>query len=66
MFIAEKYLSKYTDVVIADSKDVANYLIEKQRLLPKKVVTILNGVDVDKYQKDIDVNKKERYRTRSR
>lgn len=58
LFIAEKYLAKYTDIIIADSESVANYLINKQGISSKKVVTILNGIDIDKYRREIDVNRK--------
>ncbi len=58
LFIVEKYLARYTDTIIADSERVAEHLIDRQGIPSEKVVIILNGIDIEKYQVRIDISKK--------
>jgi sugar transferase (PEP-CTERM/EpsH1 system associated) len=46
----ERVLGYYCRVIIADSRDVAAMLIERQKIPARKVVTILNGIDLDRFQ----------------
>jgi sugar transferase (PEP-CTERM/EpsH1 system associated) len=45
----ERALGYYARVIIADSRDVAQMLIERQKIPARKVVTILNGIDLDRF-----------------
>jgi sugar transferase (PEP-CTERM/EpsH1 system associated) len=45
----EKWLSLWARMIIADSADVARVLIEQQKIAPQKVVTILNGIDLQRF-----------------
>jgi len=45
----EKWLSRWARLIIADSDDVARVLIEQQKISSDKVVTILNGIDVQRF-----------------
>jgi glycosyltransferase involved in cell wall biosynthesis len=49
LMIAEKYLSRISNLIIADSEKVSNFLIYHQGISQKKVTTILNGIDIDSY-----------------
>ena len=44
---AERMLGRITKAVICDGEDVRRQLIEEQRLSPRNVVTIHNGVDTE-------------------
>lgn len=60
MMLAEKLLSRLTDVVISDSQKVTRFLIDKQGVDAKKIVTIFNGIDLGMFQTKIDVEEKKR------
>jgi sugar transferase (PEP-CTERM/EpsH1 system associated) len=45
----ERALGYYARMIIADSRDVAQMLIERQKIPARKVVTILNGIDLDRF-----------------
>jgi glycosyltransferase involved in cell wall biosynthesis len=58
MLFAERSLAKITDTIICDSNDVANFMIYKQSINSKKIMVILNGIDVEKFQRNIDTTNK--------
>lgn len=60
LMLAEKFLSKITDIIISDSEKVTQHLIDKQRISPQKIRTILNGIDIEKFQKEINIKNKKR------
>lgn len=45
----ERWLSRWARMIIADSRDVAEMLIHGQKIAPRKVVTILNGIDLQRF-----------------
>jgi L-malate glycosyltransferase len=51
---AERLLGKISKAVICDGEDVRRQLIEEQRLSPRNVVTIYNGVDTALYARLVD------------
>jgi sugar transferase (PEP-CTERM/EpsH1 system associated) len=65
--IFERWLSLWARMLIADSADVAQMLLEKQNIAPDKVVTILNGIDVQRfaacdpmdYRRELGVNREQ-------
>jgi sugar transferase (PEP-CTERM/EpsH1 system associated) len=50
LMMFERALGYYCRVIIADSRDVAAMLIERQKIPSRKVVTILNGIDLDRFR----------------
>jgi glycosyltransferase involved in cell wall biosynthesis len=51
---AERLLGKITKAVICDGEDVRRQLVEEQKLSPRNVVTIHNGVDTALYARQVD------------
>jgi sugar transferase (PEP-CTERM/EpsH1 system associated) len=51
---AERLLGKISKAVICDGEDVRRQLIEEQKLSPRNVVTIYNGVDTALYARPVD------------
>lgn len=49
LMMFERLLGYYCRVIIADSRDVAQMLIERQKIPGRKVRTILNGIDLDRF-----------------
>ena len=58
VLFGERCLAKITDTIISDSSKVANFMIHKQKIEPRKIETILNGVDVEMFQRNIDITAK--------
>lgn len=50
LMMFERALGYYCRIIIADSRDVAAMLIERQKIPSHKVATILNGIDLDRFQ----------------
>lgn len=46
---AERHLAGITDTVISDSMAVTERLIQAGRITPEKICTILNGIDLERY-----------------
>ena len=55
---ATKFLSLFTDEFLTVSETLKKELIRETGISQRKVKSILNGVDIDKFQKQIDINKK--------
>jgi glycosyltransferase involved in cell wall biosynthesis len=51
---AEWVLAHLTKAVICDGEDVRRQLVEEQRLSPRNVVTVYNGVDTALYGRPVD------------
>jgi Glycosyltransferase len=49
MLKAERMLSKKTDYIIADSRDVYDFMINNQRIPEDKIKIIFNGINTDKF-----------------
>lgn len=45
----EKWVAKRTDCIIADAKDVRDFMIEKQGISQNRIKLIYNGIDYKKY-----------------
>ena len=58
--LAEKFLSNITDIVISDSEKVTKYLVDRQRIDSKKITTVLNGIDIEKFKKEVNIKIKKR------
>lgn len=52
MLVAERYLARITDAVVADCSKVAQQLINNQGLADQKVKIIYNGVNLDTFQQN--------------
>ncbi len=48
----DRLLAKKTKKIIAVSAEVRRFIIAQEKLPPDKVVTIYNGIDIDRFQKD--------------
>ena len=48
----DKLLAKKTKKIIAVSAEVRRFIIAQEKLPPDKVVTIYNGIDINRFQKD--------------
>jgi len=46
----ERWLSRWARMIIADSADVARVLVEEQKISRAKVITILNGIDLQRFE----------------
>lgn len=46
---AERFASKVTGYIIADSQSVIDFMVEKQNIAQDKIRLIYNGIDVDKF-----------------
>lgn len=46
---AENCLAQKTDYIIADSQDVSDFMIEKEKIIPTKIKLIPNGVDTRRF-----------------
>lgn len=57
IFFLEKWLSYFTDIIISDSKFVADFMIFKQKINSSKIRVIYNGVDIESFSlcKDEDL-----------
>ena len=55
-FVFERFLAVFTSKIIADSQMVADYMVTKQHIAQKKIITIWNGVDIDLFQNTIQHN----------
>lgn len=55
-----KILSCMTDKIVAVSDDANEIAISKEKFSKRRVVTIINGIDIDKYCSNIDVAGKKR------
>lgn len=53
----ERLMSKFVYRFVAVSDDTAQKLIKYQKISSKKITTIMNGIDGDKYQIDFDENR---------
>ncbi|MGQ9611022.1 MAG: glycosyltransferase family 4 protein [bacterium] len=60
LMIAERCLSNISDMIIADSKKVADFLIQRQNIPRRKVITILNAIDIDSFDVTVDIIRKKR------
>lgn len=49
LILAEYWLAKITDKIIADAKKVADFLSDKENINRNKIQIVFNGVDIDKY-----------------
>jgi glycosyltransferase involved in cell wall biosynthesis len=58
LIIAQRCLAKHSYRIIGDCKKVSDFLKYQQGIPFDKVITIYNGVDIQKYGKDIDVLEK--------
>lgn len=47
---AERFASKITEYIIADSRSVMDFMVQKQNIPQNKIRLIYNGIDVDKYK----------------
>lgn len=47
---ADRFLARYTDVIISVSKDLEEDLVQKEGLPRKKIITIYNGIDWHRLQ----------------
>ncbi|MGN2272022.1 glycosyltransferase [Priestia megaterium] len=59
--LMEKTIGKFTNVYIAISEQVKNYMIENLNISSHKIVVVKNGIDIQKYtqiQIDVDYYKK--------
>ena len=52
---AERWLARWTDVIISDSEKVKRHLVERQGLPGRKITTILNGIDTERFSRPVDV-----------
>lgn len=55
ILLAERALAMITNTIICDSEDVANFMVHKQKIGTHKIKVILNGIDVEMFQKNIDI-----------
>ena len=60
LMLVEKFLSKFTDVVVSDSEKVAKYLVNRQGISSNRIKTILNGIDIEKFQEKVDIASKKK------
>lgn len=60
LIMSEHLLSKITDFVIADAKNVANFMTRQEGIRTNKIKIIFNGIDVKKYICKIDREAKKR------
>lgn len=54
----ENFLAKFTDSIIAVSGAVRDFYVEKVNIPEGKISMIYNGVDLEKFNEKIDINKK--------
>ncbi len=52
---AERWLAGRTDVIISDSEKVKRQLVEGQGLPARKITTIVNGIDTERFSQPVDV-----------
>lgn len=53
LLLAEKVIAFFTDAVICDSQNVADFMIRKQKMTPSKIQVILNGIDLRLFRQSI-------------
>ena len=56
--LAERILSHFVYKVVGVSEDTSNNLIKYEKISPRKIITIPNGIDGSKYLTNIDKDKK--------
>ena len=56
----DKFLSFFTDKITAVSPEVAESVVKKEGISPKKIKVIFNGVELNKFDRKIDVYSKKR------
>jgi glycosyltransferase involved in cell wall biosynthesis len=59
-----KVLTPFTNKVVAVSEDVQKKLLMVDRLSPRKVVTIVNGIDTDLHHPAVSIDEKHAFRSR--
>lgn len=55
---AERFLSWMSHKIVADSKKVGNFLVKQQNIPPQHILVIYNGVDMDKFKREMSVIEK--------
>lgn len=50
--LSERVLSWFTNKIISDSDAVTRFLVDEEQINPRKITTILNGVDTDRFSKN--------------
>lgn len=55
-----RWLARSTDRIIANSEAVRSYLLERGGLAPEKVVTVYNGVNLDRFAEPCDPGERRR------
>lgn len=53
----ENFVNKFTDYVLVNSEAVRRDVLRREKIDPKKIHLIYNGVDLAKFQKQVDVPK---------
>ena len=59
-YFINKLLIRFVDKIIAVGTDQREYLIQREHFPPEKITVIFNGVDIDKYQADVNKENKKR------
>jgi len=60
IFLTNKIFTRFINTVVAIGTNQRAYLIKRERIPEQKIVTIFNGVDIQKYKLDIDRETKKR------
>ena len=59
-YFINKLLIRFVDKIIAVGTNQREYLIQREHFPPEKITVIFNGVDIDKYQGDVNKENKKR------
>ncbi len=54
MMAAERWLVRWTDVLISDSEKVTRHLIERQGVPADRITTVPNGIDAERFARPTD------------
>lgn len=66
LIIYDRFLSYFTDKIICNSEAVKKYQVEVEKINPKKLKIIYNGVDLEKFDENLSRAEKERLNYRHR
>ncbi len=55
--LEKRFLSFFTDIMITVTDQLRGVAIHQDHINPKKIITVYNGIDVDKFHRQFDNNK---------
>lgn len=55
-----KSINLFTDRIVTVSEDIKNILLNDGNINPNKITTIINGINIENYSREIDTRKKKR------